>query len=171
MSLKYLGAILIAAACCTAGYTYISSVRKHIRALESLCAALELAAGELRTRAAPIPELCALLAKRSDGAAAKFFSRLSENLEALGEKTFSAIWSKAVEDELCCLSPDEQSELKGLGNILGRYELMQQESALAACVLKLRAGLSQARQNYPSQRKLGFGLTAAAGALIVVILL
>lgn len=171
MSLKYLGAILIAAACCAAGYIYTSSVRKHIRALESLCAALELTAGELRTRAAPIPEVCALLAKRSDGAAAKFFSCLSENLALLGEKPFSIIWSTAVEDELCCLSPEEQSGLKGLGNILGRYELAQQESALAACLLKLRAGLSQAKQSYPNQRKLGFGLTAAAGALIVVILL
>lgn len=170
MNLKYLGAILILAACGAAGYLYAASVRKHIRALESVCAALELAAGELRTRAAPMPELCALLARRSDGAAAGFFSQLSGGLNALGERAFSEIWKETVEDELACLRPGEQNELISLGNILGRYELAQQERALAACVLTLRASLSQARQSYPCQKKLGFGLTAAAGALIVVIL-
>lgn len=171
MSMKYLGSILILAACATAGYIYISSVKKRIRALEGLCAALELAAGELKTRAAPIPELCALLERRAAGAAAGFFSRVSGRLGTLGEKTFSEIWSEAVEDELAYLSPEEQQELMSLGNVLGRYELGQQEKAIAACVLALRAGLAQARESYPGQKKLGFGLPAAAGALIVVILL
>lgn len=171
MRMRYLGAILILAACAAAGFIYISAVKKRICALESLCTALELAAGELKTRAAPIPELCALLERRSDNAAAKFFARLSGDLESLGEKTFSDLWGAAVEDELACLLPDERQELTGLGSVLGRYELAQQENALTACVFALRASLTHARESYPGQRRLGFGLTAAAGALIVVILL
>ena len=169
--MKYLGSVLILAACAAAGYIYIASMKKRIRALEAFCAALELAAGELKTRAAPIPELCALLKKRSSGAAAAFFSRLSDDLAALGEKSFAELWREAAEDELACLAPEERQEVVCLGNVLGRYELARQEKAVSACALALRASLARARESYGGQKKLGLGLPAAAGALIVVILL
>ena len=75
------------------------------------------------------------------------------------------------ERSLGSLSGAELSEITRLGDIVGRYELAEQTRALELCLAELRNCLRAAQSAYPGEKKLGFGLAAAAGALLVVVLL
>lgn len=169
--MKGLGAALILAGCLLSGALWTRTKSRRIRTLRQLCAALELLAGELETRAPPLPELAKLLAERAGGQAGTFFSLLSVSMEQLGRESFSQLWSRAAETVLESLGREEREEFAGLGMILGRCELARQLSALRACTAALRTNLREAEGLYPGQRRLSLGLTGAAAALLIIVLL
>ena len=162
---------MILAACMAAGYTYIQGKKRRIETLVNLCEALELMAGELDMRITPLPELCRLLGEKARGEASAFFKMLSKSLKRLGATEFSQLWREAAESSLKALSGEEQREIERLGKVLGRYALDEQLSAIKACRAALRTGTEQARASYPGERRLGLGLPAAAGILLIITLI
>lgn len=169
--LKYIGAVLIFSALIGGAVIYLISQRRRVQTLSGLCAALDMAAGELSARAAPLPLLFELLGQRCEGAAAEFFHTLSGSMDRLGDEELFSLWQGAAEKNLACLNTAEREEIARLGGVLGRYEMEAQLSALHSCEAVLRASLEQARADYPNRRRLGIGMTAAAGALLVIVLL
>ena len=169
--MRWAGALLIFLAFAGFGAAFALAKKRRIDALRGMCAALELMNGELSARLTPLPELCGLLAGRASGAAGEFLGLLAASLPGLGERDFSALWREAAERSLGSLSGAELSEITRLGDIVGRYELAEQTRALELCLAELRNCLRAAQSAYPGEKKLGFGLAAAAGALLVVVLL
>lgn len=165
------GAALILTACLGAGLLRTASVRRRMETLRGLCGALELAEGELETRLTPLPELVRLLAGRSSGQTGDFFRLLDASFGFLGAEDFAALWSRAAATALTALSSADREELVRLGQVLGRFELDRQLAALEACVRALRGELEAARVRYPGDRRLSLGLGAAAGALLIVVLM
>ncbi len=92
-------------------------------------------------------------------------------MDQLGEKSFCEIWTESVKD--CCASiPAElRSELAGLGQYLGRYSLEEQLSVLDRCSRLFRSRYLQGIQEEPIQSRLILGLSAAAGALLTILLI
>lgn len=169
--LQYFGAVLIFTSSLAFGLVYSIGRKKHLETLENMCRALELVHGELAARATPLPELCQLLSNRAKGKAADFFKSLSLALPRLGVEEFSQLWQEAAERELKSLSRAELWDIIALGSIVGRYELSEQLSALRSTICVLQGCKESARSAYPGEKRLGLGLSAASGVLLIVLLL
>lgn len=169
--MKLIGALLALAGCGALGVMSIRMERRHIRALEALCGALALIQTELSTRLAPVPMLCEQLSRRANGVACAFFKALAERLDMLGRRELSELWRECAEQTLTELSSNELNEFISLGLILGRGELEVQLSAVRRCENALADALSSVSADYPRRRKLALGVAAAAGGLIVIVLI
>ena len=169
--MKLLGAAIILAASVFTGIQFVFGRKRRIRALESVCTALELMQSELNARSTPLRELAILLSDESHGAAKDFFSLLAERMDDLGEKCFSEIWEKAAGSALPELAERERSALTRLGAVLGRYPVGDQIRAIETCRALLLAQLRQARESYPADQRLGIGLSAGGGCLLLIMLL
>ena len=169
--MRYIGAAMILASSACLGFIFSRSKKRHIEALRGMCGAFEIMAGELETRITPIPEVCVLLSKRCTGTAENFFTDLAASLDSLGDRDFAELWTAAAEKSLAVLNAQELDEVLALGNIIGRYELSEQTRALHICLNTLRTALDTAQREYPGEKKLGLGLTTAAGVLLIVVLL
>ena len=72
---------------------------------------------------------------------------------------------------LPALEASEREALCALGAALGRYPLDMQLSALSRCRKKLEEHLLQARGSLPEDTRLSWGLSAAGGLLLLILLL
>ena len=145
--------------------------KAEINCLAELCAGLELIRAELGTRLTPMPELMRLLEGQCAGEAGNFFRTVGCALPLLEERDFSSLWSMAADKALCCLSQRELDTVKKVGTVLGKYELSEQLAVIGSCLTELKAGEERLRAAYPQTRKLFFGLSAAAGGFIIILLL
>lgn len=170
MTGRLFGAGLIFTALAFGALIYLKARRQRIELLSLLSAALDTAAGELSLRSLPLTRLFELLAKRSDGMAAEFFKALCTGMDRLSEEDFFTLWTNAAEEHLTALNTAEREEIARLGAVLGRYELPRQLEAIRGCRTAVDNALLQARQDYPTRRRLALGLSASAGALLIIIL-
>lgn len=145
--------------------------KAEIDCLAELCRGLELIRAELGTRLTPMPELLGLLEEQCAGEAGSFFRSVGTALPLLEERDFSSLWSMAADKALCCLSQRELDTVKKVGTVLGKYELSEQLTVIGSCLTELKAGEERLRAAYPQTRKLFFGLSAAAGGFIIILLL
>lgn len=169
--MKLIGAVLVIFACASVGLTRISYAKARIDLLASLSQALSLMKSELNFNLTPLPRLAVYMTAQSRGAVERFFSSLSAELDALGEREFSLLWAASADSELSALKKDELEEFKALGRVLGRAELSVQLSALERCMTSFEAVLADARAEYPQQRRLAIGLSAASGLMLVIMFL
>ncbi len=166
---KYAGIFMISAACASFGVTSAVGMKRHIELLAALCGSLRYISAEIGTRLRPLPELIAELAGRG-GAAGEFYTRLAEKLDSIGKVDFSALWASSLE----CLTPlnrDELSAMLALGDVLGRYELNEQLESIDICLDSLSRSLRGLQAQYPERRRLVLGLSAAAGILVLIVLI
>ena len=159
------GAALVLLGCLYGAVSMTREQKRRVAALREMDAALE------RLRLSGLPDLTALLAGSSHGAAARFFTCLHGLLSELGNKPFHVLWETAVERSLQELSAEDRSELLRLGECLGRYELAEQLKALDACRAQLGRSIEARRSGLTDQRRLIFGLWLAAGGLLCIVLL
>ena len=145
--------------------------KAEIDCLAELCRGLELIRAELGTRLTPMPELLGLLEEQCAGEAGGFFRAVGTALPLLEERDFSSLWSLAAEEALRCLSQRELDIVKKVGTVLGKYELSEQLNVIGSCLRELKAMEERLRVAYPQSRKLFFGISAAAGGFIIILLL
>lgn len=151
--------------------TLVGNKKAEINCLAELCTGFALIRAELGTRLTPMPELLSLLTDRCQGPAGSFFRAIGTALPLLGEKDFSTLWNAAAEEYLGCLSQRELETVKKAGAVLGKYELSEQISVIASCLTELRGAEEKLRAGYPQCRRLLFGISAAAGGFIIILLL
>ena len=168
--MKAVGALLILAACLCGAALRTRLLREHIRALTAWLGSLERMEAELKTRALPLPVLMHELS-REQNEASGFFSLLSDSLAELGERSFRALWERACDRSLGSLQRGEREALRALGAALGRYPLPQQEAALRRSAYQLRGALTLAQRRYADERRLTWGICAAAAFLLWILLL
>lgn len=168
--MKLPGAFLILLGSLLAGRQYALSRRHELQCLAALCTALERMEAELCTRALPLPDLAALLAGESTGAAAAFFAELSRRLLALGERSFRELWQEAAQSALAPLSAPERDAFCELGAALGRYPLEKQTAAIRRCREALSARQETASRRLRDDLSLGWGLSAGLGFLLWILL-
>lgn len=145
--------------------------KAEINCLAELCAGLELIRAELGTRLTPMPALLELLKDRCGGEAGTFFRAVSTALPLLEEKDFSSLWNMAADEVLRSLSQRELDTVKKVGTVLGKYELSEQLRVIGSCLTELKTSEEKLREAYPQSRKLFFGVSAAAGGFIIILLL
>lgn len=169
--MRWLGGFFIFFSCLTLGFTYSNSKRSHLKSLADVCDALELIKGELSTNLSSLPEICEALDGRAKGSAADFLLKLRISFENLGTEDFSMLWTRAVESAFKDLSCEELKSVASLGNILGKFRLEDQLSALDCTTAYLKDTLNRAKLDYPNERKLSLGVSAAGAMLILLTLI
>ena len=169
--MKIIGAFFVFAAFCGFGILIWNEKKRAYETLAQLCFSLELTASELASRSSPLPELIKLLSERVGRRAAEFYKELYSTLPLLGDRDFSLLWTEAVKKTLGSLTAAEQEEFVRLGYILGRYELQEQISAVKTTLIFFIARRDSAQAKSVEEKKLSLGLTAAAGALLAIVLL
>ena len=63
------------------------------------------------------------------------------------------------------------SALRALGDVLGRYELQEQLESIDICLDSLNRSMHGLQTQYPERRRLVLGLSAAAGILVLIVLI
>ncbi len=169
--MRALGALMAFAACGAMGLLRVASERRRIDTLAALAEALCVMRGELAARLTAIPALTEYMVRHSRGGAQSFFAAVLYRLPQLGRRELSELWSESVMETLPSLENDELRELASVGLVLGRCELDVQLSALDRCAAVLRAAQERAQAQYPQQKRLSLGVSAAAGAMLVILLI
>jgi len=167
--IRVVGALLIVAAFSLAGAGVSAELRARARRLNALCSALELMRGEVVDRLAPVPEIAERLAVSGPEESRAFFRRLSTEMENLGERAFSEIWSSCAGS--LGLRQEEREALCGLGRCLGRYGADEQDAAISRCMALLGGFAKKAEEEAASGARLYGGLGVTVGLLLAVVLI
>lgn len=169
--MRGLGALMIIAGCVSIGGMTLRERRERVETLYALCAALRTMRAELITRLAPLPEVFHTLAENGAGAAGEFFAALYADMDSLGECGLAAIWQGACLRALCILRGDEVAAISALGAQLSLGSAEAAAEAVEACEGVLHAAYLREKERLPQARRLCIGVAAAAGAMLVILLI
>ncbi len=168
--MRGIGALLLMGAFLLSGVLSVRSRCARIRCLHELGEAFVWMAGELAGKKLPIPELIRSCSLMANGYARSFYLQLEQSLSQLGSRSFFELWKEAVA-QLPWLTEGERRELDIPGRELGRAELSRQLAALETAVRFLRTSYEHEESRFQNDRKLCLGLPAAAGVLLLILLL
>ena len=133
MSIKWLGAVLIIAACGGIGFLLARAYRKQEASLHQLSQVLEFMAWELEYRLTPLPDLCRQAAKQSKDALQAIFSLLAQELEGQIAPDVEHCMAAALR-KIHDLPLLTENAMMQLGVSLGQYDLPGQLKGLKAVV-------------------------------------
>ena len=170
--IRWVAAMTVVTASAGLGLLSAGRLRLHVRALRSLCAALETASAEIGERLLPMPELVELLATRAPEPGRRIFERLLELLPELGILSFAELWQRAIDTALEPELPtDARETLAALGLSLGRYGAEEQQRAIGQALARLEHCCLEAERRSTESGRLYAGLGLTLGLLIVIVLL
>ncbi len=169
MNYKWIGAILIVTGCGGFGFSLASAHRREIQLLRHLRICLQFMQSELKYRLTPLPELCRLTGKETDGILRALFFNLSKELERQISPDVSGCMNWVVRKHREQLPGSVRKLLFRLGKSLGRFDLPGQlrglESISCACEEEL-ALLNQNRDiRFRNYQTLGM----CAGIALVIL--
>lgn len=170
-SIQGAGAALLLGGALAFGAAELAALRRRVRFLGELVAALELMRGELCTRLLPMADLLETMAEETREPLRGFFRRVRRNMERLGESSFPALWGEALTEAHLPLTEEESRTLRELGASLGRYDLQLQQAALQRTALRFTAYLQAAEEKARREGKVHLFFPVAAAIAVVVILL
>lgn len=169
--MKYIGAFLIFAACAGTGLWRAYEMRRKVRTLFGIIAALELMKGEICSRLSDLPTALTATGMAAGKELKPFFAMLTAESESIGDRPFAQIWRECALKALPCLDESEMNALLALGAILGRYDAATQSAAFDACMENLRPAYARAAGESGAFVRTSVGAGAAMGAMIAITLL
>ena len=169
--MKLFGALMVLTGCLSLSFGMCRRRWQRMQLLRDLAQALLYMEGELEGSLAPLPQLMYRLSADICRDSRQFFSRVADRLASPGDEAFSVLWAEAAEQTLKELSPRERETVQALGESLGRYPLPMQLTAIARCRDFLLESEKAARQRYLDERRLIWGVPAAAALLLWIILI
>lgn len=168
--MKVLGLILIVSSSALFGLSFTAAKKDRLNGLKSFICMLNYIKAELNTNLCPLPELMKKLYSRLDCAAADFVNILCINLPSLGEKDFETVWRQSLDISSYLLNPKEMDILRGLGAVLGKYELETQNAALDGALMLLEESEKSESLEFPQLKRLSMGVSVSVGALFAILL-
>ena len=169
--LKLLGAFCIMTVSLWCGTQAVGGLRRRARALEELHAGLAWLEEELTFRLTPLPELLEQLGSRRQGETGRFFQEANRLLGLDPEGGLCQSWRQAMVRCLPLLKGEERQVLLEVGQTLGRYDAATQRQALARHNRRLAAFRDQAQSEVRRLGKVYATLSAAGGAMVVLVLI
>ena len=167
--MKLVGLLFLAAS--FLGFTLVRLNTYNLRfsILKRLISFLEHIERELSVQPVQLQEMFSAIAGKVRTEDSAIFFRLSEALELLGDKGFQEIWEENIDFFFSSLSVDEKHEIYRIGAKLGFCPVEMQLKCISGCRKYFTEILQKEKKDYPQNRKLYLGLTAAAaGAMIIV---
>lgn len=169
--MHWLGAVIIVAACSLIGINKARALGNTERCYSALISMLEIAKGEICTRKAPMDEVLRVLEHGTAKPVLPFISGVAERLNALGERSFSEIWSDCTDTYLPQLSQASTAALKSLGSSLGRYDADMQCAAIARCMAILSQEQQEFKTGLSAGKRMYIGISSGTGLIIAIMLM
>lgn len=168
--IKWIGAILIIAACGGFSLMIAASYKKEERTLRSFICALDYMACELQYRMSALPELCRQTAGECDGILRQVFIMLANELENQispdVNQCMNTVLAKNRE-----IPTQTKASLELLGENLGRFDLNGQLIGLENVRQECRIRLSKLTGNKETHLRSYQTLGLCAGAALVILLM
>lgn len=159
------GALLLVTAGAALGLEGSTRVKRRVRVLSALSAALGVMAEEISMLRTPLPELFAQLSGRAGPELRGFFAALSEP----DDGPLSGKWGECV--DALPLSPEERETLRSLSLSLGRYDAPSQCAQIELVRAQIGRLAQEARTERDGRAKTYLGLGLSLGAMAAVVLL
>lgn len=169
--LKLLGAFCVMAVSLWCGAQAVGGLRRRVRALEELHAGLVWLEEELTFRLTPLPQLLERLGRDRRGEAGRFFQEVDRLLRLDPEGGLHQSWRRAMVRHLSLLKAEERQALLEVGQTLGRYDARTQGQTLARCARRLAALRDEAQGEAQRLGKVYTALSAAGGAMVILVLI
>lgn len=169
--MKYIGAVLVFAACLGGGIYRAMLIKKRVRTLEGLAAALELMRGEICQRLLDMPTVFEKILPTVNRETRPFFEELSASSDKLGDLPLSEIWRGCAEKNLYILHEGELNALCALGETLGRYDALIQSNAIEGTLDVIKASLREASAQSAGGVKTAIGVGASLGLMLLITLI
>ena len=169
---KAVGAAAILLGCTLAAFCRIRAKKARVELLCSLRDCLVQLRRELAERSCDMAEVFRKLSGQNTGQkTGAFFDTLCREMDALGEKRFSEIWRDAAKESFDSLDQSAMETLAALGDCLGGSELALQCAALESAAWEMERLSQTERDALGAERRMSFGLSLSAGALLVIMLI
>lgn len=168
MNYKWIGAILVVAACSGCGFSMAAAYKTEEKMLREIMRILQYMECELTYRLTPIPDLCRQAGSESGGVIGNIFVRLSEELEAqISPDVYSCMLSLLNTEQNL---PDAvRMLLKSIGTTLGRFDLSGQLQELEAVQASCSAELEYLKIHREERLRGYQTLGLCAGAALVIL--
>ena len=169
---KMFGAAAILLGCFLSAWCRIRAGRRREAVLLLMRDSLTEFRRELTDRRGGMRDILTSLAGRNARReTGPFFDRICADMDELGEKSFSEIWRSGVAGELRMLGEGAADTVGALGDSLGGSELALQCEALENAAHEMERLARKEREALPGERRMSFGLSLAAGAMLVIVLI
>ena len=168
--LKLLGALCLIVGAATPGFAAAARLRARVDCVRAFSEALELMERELSFRLTPMPVLLEKLASGAAPPVDHFFLLCARGLGELGTRSMAQIWRGSLETAGLPLGTEERQVLRGLGEVVGRYDGEGQREALALARVRLDQCLARAEEERSRLGRVYSTLGLAAGSLLVILL-
>lgn len=169
--MRYIGAVFVIVSLFAAGVCKARECRMCCDTLQSAIAMLDLISSEICTMRSPINRLTKRMEACLEGEIKCFASKLSSELDRLGEERFCAIWRSALISCVSSLPEDCLEAVVSLGNSIGRYDSEMQKQSLDGCRAVLCAHLELIRPELKSRQKMYIGLFGGIGMIVAIVLI
>ena len=163
--MRLFGALFIMMAGGLLGCMPLVKLRERIKTLDTLIGELKRMRAELHSYGLSIPELMQKMGE------SVIFSSVRDSIEMDGAMAFAMGWKGCVAKCESCLTPQECQAVSALGDVLGRYAMEEQLSALDEVVEILQNGKEETKQRLQSVSRLYMGTSLCLSAMLVVLLL
>lgn len=138
---------------------------ERARILNGFEKALYRMKAELNSYGLSIPEL---MQRMGD---VELFSSIAKEIEKEGPMGFAEEWKRCIDHNSGYLTDAEHHEIAALGEILGRYELAEQLTAVQNVITILNQGKEETKKKLSSVSKLYMGTSLSLSAMLVVLLI
>lgn len=168
MIIKWIGAALIVAGCGGCGFSMAASSRREAHLLSQLSYVLGFMESELQYRLSPLPELCAMAAKETDGVLRDIMVNFAKELSAQSMPDAESCMNAAIQNT-GELSKRMRKHIRKLGRCLGRFDLPGQIQGIQAIRKCCEADLEQHNKNADVRLRSYQTLGLCAGVALVII--
>lgn len=165
-----LGCILLAGGGAWLGFSAAAGLKHRLRGLEELSRGLALLEQELIRGDQELCRLARELGERTRGASRRLFLTFARGLEEQDPERVAVIWARAVES-LPGVTEEGRSCLCGLGEVLGRYDSVEQSRAVGETVRALEMLARELRRDYGVRGRLWQTVGLAGGSFLAILLL
>ena len=171
--LKLIGSILVFGSCAALGLSARQGLRRRIAAADAMHRALSHIRSEIACRRTPLPDIVAELAEDNDAEVRMVFRLLRRRLREETDRSFGYLWRACLRDSRAQtgLGEEECRILCDAANYLGRYDAGEQLAGLAQTMYRLSAARAAAEQELRQKGNLYRVCGAAAGILVVLVLI
>ena len=169
--IKILGAILLVGVTTWMGLNASLRLRRRETTARDFASALEQLAAMMSCELLPMPDALERLSDSAPETTRSFFKMCLHGMKELGDRPFSQIWKQSLE---CCgawLGGQERAVLVRAGQILGRYGLEAQLSAIGGSVHRLRSLADSSAAEVKEKGRVYTALGVCSGVMAVIVLI
>ena len=168
--LRILGALLLTGGCTAFGVQASARLGKRVTYIAAWRMAIEQLRAEMSCRVRALPELAKHLAETAPQGLCDDFHKLAEMLQRPNDERYAHIWTRWVKT-LPLIHAEERAVIVDLGQLLGRYELDSQLTAMDSAEARLAQieERAQVRKDKLSRLYAASGLLGGAAMAVVLL--